>query len=134
MYQMDELDKAMSAAGVSANDRNTKAYERIKQAIKGNPEIIIGADLGESLTEAAKLARKLDALSTGTNIRYIDDSDIRNAVAAFNTTLNITQTVFGKENMTEAVICKAIEAGSYIAYRAIMGEAQPPVKTPTKRY
>ena len=130
MYQMDEVDKAMSAAGVSANDRNTKAYERIKQAIKGNPEIIIGAELGESLVKAAELARKLDVLSEGTNVRYIDDRDIRNAVAAFNSTLNITKDIFGEDKMTEAVICKAIEAGSYIAYRTIMGEAQ----TPAKRY
>jgi hypothetical protein len=130
MYQMDEIDKAMSAAGVSTNDRNTKAYERIKQAIKGNPEIIIGAGLGESLVKAAELAHKLDVLSEGTNVRYIDDRDIRNAVAAFNTTLNITKDIFGEDKMTEAVICKAIEAGSYIAYRAIMGEAS----TPGKRY
>lgn len=130
MYQMDEIDKAMSAAGVSTNDRNTKAYERIKQAIKGNPEIIIGANLGESLVKAAELAHKLDVLSEGTNVRYIDDRDIRNAVAAFNSTLNITKDIFGEDKMTEAVICKAIEAGSYIAYRAIMGDAS----TPGKRY
>ena len=123
MYQMDEFDKAMSAAGVSTNDRNTKAYERIKQAVKANPEIIIGAELGESLVKAAELARKLELLSEGTNISYIDDRDIRNAVAAFNSTLGITKNIFGEENMTEAVICKAIEAGSYIAYRSISGEA-----------
>ena len=124
MYQMDEFDKAMSAAGVSTNDRNTKAYERIKQAVKANPEIIIGAELGESLVKAAELARKLELLSEGTNISYIDDRDIRNAVAAFNSTLGITRNIFGEENMTEAVMCKAIEAGSYIAYRSIAGEAQ----------
>ena len=125
MYQMDELDKSMSLAGVSTNDRNTKAYERIKQAIKNNPEIIIGSELGEALIKAAELARKLDVLSTETNISYIDDRDIRNAVAAFNTTLNITKNIFGDDKMTETVICKAIEAGSYIAYRSIMGEAAP---------
>lgn len=123
MYQMDEFDKAMSAAGVSTNDRNTKAYERIKQAVKANPEIIIGAEFGESLVKAAELARKLELLSEGTNISYIDDRDIRNAVAAFNSTLGITKNIFGEENMTEAVICKAIEAGSYIAYRSIAIEA-----------
>ena len=122
---MDELDKAMSSAGVSPNDRNTKAYERIKQAIKNNPEIIVGAELGESLVKAAELARKLEVLSQGINITYIDDKDIRNAVAAFNSTLNITKNIFGEGKMTEQVICKAIEAGSYIAYRTIMGEAAP---------
>jgi 3-phosphoglycerate kinase len=127
---IDDLDIALSSAGVTTNDRNTKAYERIKKAIKDNPEIIIGSDLGEALANAAKMAKELKVLSTGTNIKYIDDKDIRNAVAAFNTTLNVTKDVFGEKNMTEAVICKAIEAGSYIAYRAIMGEAA----APSKRY
>lgn len=125
---MDEFDIGMTKAGVTANDRNTKAYERIKQAIKSNPEIIIGSELGETLVKASELAKKLEVLSTGTNIQYIDDRDIRNAVAAFNTTLNMTKATFGEENMTEAVICKAIEAGSYIAYRTIMGEAAAPAK------
>ena len=124
----DEFDKAMNAAGVSTNDRATKAYERVKQAVKEHSEIFIGADLGEALREASRLSSVLKEQTTNAKTQYIDDREIRNAVAAFNATLNIVQSIFGEENMTEIVMCKAIEAGSYIAYRSIMGETAQPAK------
>jgi len=123
----DCMDKVLQeASGLTDAQMASGAYRAIKQMLEDRPDIIIGADLGGAMREAAELAKELKARKSDALMRYISDSDLKNAVACFNSTLTITQEVFGEENMTEAVICKAIEAGSYIAYRAIMGEAQQP--------
>lgn len=128
MVWMDNYDKAMSEAGVDANTRETKAYSRIKQACQKNPEIFIGESLSDTLKEAAIIAGELKKLTAESDWQCIPDADLRNALSCYNATLTITKSIFGKESMTEAVICKAIEAGSYIAYRAIMGEAATPYR------
>jgi sulfite reductase alpha subunit-like flavoprotein len=122
----DYMDKVFSEAGVTDAQMTTNTYRAIKQVVQNRPDVIIGTELGQAMKEAAALANELKARKSDALMRYISDSDLKNAVACFNSTLTITQEVFGEENMTEAVICKAIEAGSYIAYRAIMGEAQQP--------
>lgn len=128
--RMDTFDKAMTDAGVTSADIYTKAYERVKKAIQDNPEIIIGESLGDALKEAATISEALKKQTSGARLEYISNRDLVDAVACFANTLKVTQGIFGPEAMTESVICKAIEAGSYIAYRAIMGEAS----TPGKRY
>lgn len=60
--------------------------------------------------EASKLGRS-----------YIQDEHTRNGIAAYREVLHATRDVFGDEAMTEAVICKAIEAGSYGMWRSVMG-------------
>jgi sulfite reductase alpha subunit-like flavoprotein len=122
----DYMDKVFSEAGLTDAQMTTNTYRAIKQVVQDRPDVIIGTELGQAMKEAAALANELKARKSDALMRYISDSDLKNAVACFNSTLTITQEVFGEENMTEAVICKAIEAGSYIAYRAIMGEAQQP--------
>ena len=122
----DYMDKVFSEAGLTDAQMTTNTYRAIKQVVQDRPDVVIGTELGQAMKEAAALANELKARKSDALMRYISDSDLKNAVACFNSTLTITQEVFGEENMTEAVICKAIEAGSYIAYRAIMGEAQQP--------
>lgn len=124
----DSTDKAFIDAGLDSRVVETKTYQSIKKILKDNPDIIVGETLGDAMKEAWSLADELKARTSDALMRYISDTDLKNAVACYNSTLTITQEVFGEENMTEAVICKAIEAGSYIAYRAIMGEAQQPSK------
>lgn len=51
----------------------------------------------------------------------IDDKATRMGVLAFREILQSTVDVFGMENMTEDVMCKAIEAGSYGMWRSVMG-------------
>lgn len=129
----DSLDKVFEAAGISENQMTSQSYRTVKQVIQDHPEILISrvcGNLDDALESAVRLKDELKARTSDALMRYISDPDLKNAVACFNSTLTITQEVFGEENMTEAVICKAIEAGSYIAYRAIMGEAQQP----TRRY
>ena len=122
---MDNFDSAMLEAGATYADINTKAYNRIKAAIQGHPEIVIGESLGDAMKEAANLVKALEQQCGNARETYISDTNLKNAVASFNATLNMVKNTFGLEAMTEAVICKAIEAGSYIGYRAIMGEAVP---------
>ena len=44
-----------------------------------------------------------------------------NSLSVYESVLRTTRNVFGAEAMTEAVICKAIEAASYGMWRSIMG-------------
>ena len=52
---------------------------------------------------------------------FIDDRAVRDSVLAYGYMLKVTKELFGEENLTEAVMVKAIEAASYAAYGAIMG-------------
>lgn len=130
-YCADPIDQAMVDSGVSYQDLNTKAYQRIKKAIKDNPDILIGENIGTALQEAQRWASILQAQVTNAKLEFIDDQRTRDAIACFNATINMVKETFGEENMTETVMCKAIEAGSYIGYRVIMGEA---AQTAGKRY
>ena len=49
------------------------------------------------------------------------DCKTLNAIIAYKNILAATKEIFGEENMTEEVMVKAIEAGSYGAWRSIMG-------------
>ena len=53
----------------------------------------------------------------------INDRSTKDAVMAFANVLRIVKDIFGEERMSENVMQQAIEAGSYIGYRSIMGEA-----------
>lgn len=125
---VDTTDKAFIDAGLDSRVVETKTYQNIKKILSDNPDIIIGETLGGAIKEAWALADELKVRTSDALMRYISDHDLKDAVACFNSTLTITKEVFGEEKMTEAVICKAIEAGSYIAYRAIMGEAATPFR------
>ena len=51
----------------------------------------------------------------------IEDGAVLDSVLAYGCMLEMTKEVFGEENLTEAVMVKAIEAASYTAYRNVMG-------------
>lgn len=53
----------------------------------------------------------------------IRNQDVRDSVIAYRNVLKTTKEIFGVD-CTQEVICKAIEAGSYIAWRGIMGPKQ----------
>ena len=53
----------------------------------------------------------------------INDRSTKDAVMAFANVLRIVKDIFGEERMSENIMLQAIEAGSYIGYRTIMGEA-----------
>lgn len=92
---------------------------------------------GQTVTSAAKDAKdQLEkAIETAYGLMRTDvfewartasvwgDRKNTDAVLTFRLTLEAVKQVFGENNMTENVIIKAIEAGSFIGYRSIMGEA-----------
>ena len=126
----DTFDEAMAKEGINGTMRKSTAYLAVKRAILKHPEYFVGMDIGEDLgsamTEAANLC---DALRKQHGVcvdDYIHNEANRDAVRVFNSTLHIVQNTFGADKMTDEVIKKAIEAGSYMAYRSIMGEAVPP--------
>lgn len=81
--------------------------------------------------KAAALQRAIDsARATQEEIRaqikgleglHIGDERTRDAVLAYRATIEATQAVFGEANMTEAVMVAAINAGSYMGWRSIVG-------------
>ena len=86
--------------------------------------------------EAAKLEIKnaIDnyAVFRKKNLGEIEDKQIAESVKAYKTVLEATKEVFG-EKCTETVITSAIEAGSYIAWRGIMGPKWADDSVPTRR-
>jgi hypothetical protein len=55
-------------------------------------------------------------------------------ICMFESIIHAVKDCFGEENMTEEIMCKAIEAGSYGVWRGIMGESKPLVAKSGKIY
>lgn len=90
--------------------------------------------LVKSVEEAEKTKRWIEEQQKLIAQGHIMDAKTCDAVSAFRTVINAVQDVFGEENMTEAVIVAAIEAGSYMGWRSIMGpKEEPPVNNPKGR-
>ena len=119
---MDRFDEAMKEYGINGQAmKNSTVYPQIKEIIQGHPtvlEALVGTEL-DKIEEAVRNAREY----TNPEVVYINNRDTRDAVMAFANVLRVVKDIFGEENMTEAVMMQAIEAGSYIGYRSIMGEA-----------
>lgn len=75
-----------------------------------------------------KADQYIDSLSkiVGASYEFIGDHDLRNAVMAYRLVLQATQDVLGDRVLQDDVAVEAIKAGSYIAWRGIMGQAQQP--------
>lgn len=58
----------------------------------------------------------------------IENRDLIDGLLAMEVVLQAVKDIFGEEKTTPEVICKAIEAGSYLGYRNIMGQAATNVK------
>lgn len=63
----------------------------------------------------------------------ITDPASKDAVRVYAATLNATKEVIGEGNLTPEVIISAIEAGSYMAWRSIMGPKEPEGPKPIRR-
>lgn len=85
----------------------------------------------QKIIETAKAICSPQDMEWAKVFQWITDSKSANAVLSFRLTLEAVKQVFGEENMTVDVMNKAIEAGSYIGWRSVMGEA---ANTVIKRY
>lgn len=85
----------------------------------------------EKIIETAKTICSPQDMEWAKAYQWISEKKSADAVLAFRLTLEAVKQVFGEENLTVEVMNKAIEAGSYIGWRAVMGEA---ANTVIKRY
>ena len=118
---MDQFDEAMKEYGIKGTAANSPVYKAMKDVIKEHPtvlESLIGTEL-DKVEEAVRRVR----LYTNPEVVDIRDINTRDAVMAFANVLRIVKDIFGEERMSENIMLQAIEAGSYIGYRTIMGEA-----------
>lgn len=98
------LYKAGSAA--SSATLNAQAAERSLKA---------------AMTEAERELSDLKAQTAGLRDMKINSPETKDAVMAYTATLNATKEIFGADAMNPDVIVAAIQAGSYMAWRSIMG-------------
>jgi hypothetical protein len=129
-YERDDFDKAMLENGLTNQQLLTAAYDAVKKIVTNHPEIPLNATLPEKISEAGRVCELLSQYIATGKLSMISDRDTIDALLCFQYAIKAVKEVFGEENMTTEVMCKAIEAGSYLGYRSIMGEASKP----TKRY
>lgn len=68
---------------------------------------------------------RLQEIDVAASQQVITDEKAKNALLVYRGVLEMTADVFGKERMTDAVMCGAIEAGSYAMWRTVMGGKFP---------
>ncbi len=73
----------------------------------------------------AEYEKKLELADKAISEHVIEDVAVKDGLLAYKSILESTKSVFGEEKMTEAVICRAIEAASYGMWRSVMGPKDP---------
>lgn len=100
------------------NQFNGVGYELLNAQKRATNTLIDAKNIVESADETLK---KIEAAQTIAGKDAIKNDETMDAVNAYAAVLRATVKELGAENMTETVMGKAIEAGSYIAWRGIMG-------------
>lgn len=118
-------DTVLNMLAVSA-DALGKANGEIRVNIRKAEED--NERLGRAIAEAGRQLDDLRKQTAGIKDAKINSPELRDAVMAFAATINATQEIFGKDNMTQDVIVAAVNAGSYIAWRGIMGPKNKDMK------
>lgn len=96
-------------AANKASEHSFSLQERTKDA------------LNSAILRADEALQDLKSQTAGICDAKINSAETKDAVAAYTATLRATKELFGAEAMTESVIMAAINAGSYMAWRSIMG-------------
>ena len=116
----DRFDQAESiAAKIDAT------YQRAKESAELQGAVLIR----RIKTEADRFAEESEKCEKARNATkdIIYDADLNEAVKAYKAVLSATKEVFGEfvqGEITQAAIVAAINAGSYVAWRGIMGPAE----------
>lgn len=111
-------DTVLNMLAVSA-DALDKANGDMRVNIRKADEDI--ERLNRAIAEAGRQLDDLRKQTAGIKDAKINSPELRDAVMAYAATINATQEIFGEANMTQEVMTAAINAGSYIAWRGIMG-------------
>ena len=97
--------------------------ERIEQA--GGEAHRVDKHLQEVKKQYREITELLEQAEISVSERMITDPKLVDGVNAFMQMLESVRDVFGTNNMTESVICAAINAASYGYWRSIMGGKHP---------
>ena len=122
---MVDTDLTQFSADTILDVLNTAA-DRLEAANKTRVQMIESQNnsekaLDSAILRAEKELQDLKSQTAGICDAKINSAETKDAVAAYTATLRATKEIFGEESMTESVMMKAIEAGSYMAWRSIMG-------------
>lgn len=146
---MATLEEVLRDMGANDQMINSRTFKMAQQAIaEGAVDGVADAELveqrvRESTETGVRLLRLLegiyedsnrlldvmnaahDRLETDASKVTVTNKKTLEAINAYEMVLARTKAVVGDEGMTEAVWVKAIEAGSYCAWRSIMGPKFP---------
>jgi len=118
-FQPDTVMSILSRAadGLSiANDKMVSNIDHASQTLKR---------LQNAMGEAMAQLDDLRSQTAGIKDAIIANPETKDAVMAYAATLRATKEIFGAEAMTADVIIAAVNAGSYMAWRSIMGPKEP---------
>ena len=113
-----KLDTAVSVINNATSALYSASHETDSTINRAKTEQI---NLEGVIRRAQSEIADLKTQTAGIRDAKINNSDTRDAVMAYAATLNATREIFGADNITPEVMVAAINAGSYIAWRGIMG-------------
>ena len=114
-FSADTALKALDSAADKLDSLN-KTYAILREREERSEK-----SLDSAILRANDALNELKAQTAGICDVKINNAETKDAVAAYTATLRATKEIFSEENMTEKVMIAAINAGSYMAWRSIMG-------------
>lgn len=124
------LDEVLEQAHLSDQQLNSQTIKEIRRVLR-DQDISVAGECDRALKEALDAYKQLTGLCQTSVRNYnaleamvrsarefvITDDDTLNGLHAYEQMLSATVMTFGLDHMTEAVMCKAIEAASYGMWR-----------------
>lgn len=127
---VDMIERAMLDGEVSVSETAAEQMiafgKYVDDALKAVRDAEMKTNLvSKAIDDAARRARDvqdlLDQAEVAVDQVSIGDPAITDGLVAFERMLVAVRDTFGQPAMTDAVICAAIEAGSYGMWRSVMG-------------
>ena len=114
-FPADTVLKIITGATMGLENANGNAKDTLSRMHSTTAELLKAVDSARAQLEELKVQ------TAGIKNAKINNPETRDAVMAYATVLNATKDIFGDENLEPEVMIAAINAGSYIAWRGIMG-------------
>jgi len=126
-FPADTVLKIITGAASGLENANGKAQGTINLMNSTAAELLKAVDSARAQLEDLKRQ------TSGIKDAKINSPETRDAVMAYATVLNATKEIFGENGLEPDVMIAAINAGSYIAWRGIMGPKDPEMSTNWKK-
>lgn len=103
-----------------------KADKITQRMTETNSKILrIQANISNMEKDVSAVNDSVKDFVKGNKDKVVEDKKLKDAILAYHQILAITIDSFGADKMTEGVMVKAIEAGSYAFWRSVMGGKYP---------